>query len=169
MSEQTFDVRVEREFDAPIERVWAAWTTEDDLRAWWGPTGFTCPRAEADIRPGGRIFVTMRAPAEWGGLDYHNTWDLTEVEPPRRLAYVTRFADAVGTPISPAEAGIPADGVPAQGEHEVLLTAIDGGRTRLQMVEHGYTTEDARDMSRGGLEQCLDKMAQLVEATTEGG
>jgi uncharacterized protein YndB with AHSA1/START domain len=163
MTEQTFDVRVEREFDAPIERVWAAWTTPDDLRAWWGPTGFTCPRAETDIRPGGHIFVTMRAPAEWGGLDYHNRWDLTEVEPPRRLAYVHRFADAAGTAISPAEAGVSADGVPEHGEHEVLLTALDEERTRLEMVEHGYTTEAARDMSQGGLEQCLDKMALLVE------
>ena len=65
-----------------------------------------------------------------------------------------------GTAITPAEAGIPADGVPARGDHEVLLTALDGGRTRLEMVEHGYTTEDARDMSQGGLEQCLDKMAR---------
>ena len=43
----TFDVEVSREFDAPIERVWAAWTTPADLREWWGPEGFTCPRAEA--------------------------------------------------------------------------------------------------------------------------
>ena len=163
MAETTFDVRVEREFDAPIDRVWAAWTTPEDLRAWWGPTGFTCPRAEADIRPGGRIFVTMRAPAEWGGFEQHSLWELTEVEPPRRLGYVFRFADASGTAITPAEAGIPADGVPAKGEHEVLLTPLEGSRTRLEMVEHGYTTEGARDMSQGGLEQCLDKMALLVE------
>lgn len=164
MAEPTFDVSVQREFDAPIERVWDAWTTPDGLRAWWGPTGFSCPHAEADIRPGGRIFVTMRAPAEWGGADYHNRWDITEVEPPRRLRYVMRFADAAGTAISAAEAGIPADGVPERGEHEVLLTALEDGRTRLDMVEHGYTTKEARDMSQGGLEQCLDKMAVYVES-----
>ena len=166
---ETFDVRVQREFDAPIESVWAAWTTPEGLRGWWGPTGFSCPRAEADIRPGGRIFVTMRAPAEWGGSEYHNTWELTEVEPPKRLTYVMRFADAAGSAISPAEAGVPADGVPAHAEHEVVLTALDGGRTRLDMVEHGYTTREARDMSQGGLEQCLDKMAVLVESPSAGG
>ena len=32
MTEQTYDVSVVREFDAPIERVWAAWTQPDDLR-----------------------------------------------------------------------------------------------------------------------------------------
>ena len=32
MAQATFDVHVEREFDAPIERVWAAWTTPEGLR-----------------------------------------------------------------------------------------------------------------------------------------
>lgn len=163
MAESTYDVHVVREFDAPIERVWAAWTRPEDLRAWWGPTGFTCPRAEADIRVGGRIFVTMRAPDEWGGLEQHSTWSITEMEAPRLLRYVFRFADAEGNAITPAEAGIPAAGVPDRGRHEVQLSGIADGRTRLEMTEHGYTTMEARDMSQGGLEQCLDKMAALVD------
>lgn len=164
MTETTFDVHVEREFDAPIERVWAAWTEPADLKRWWGPTGFTCPHAEADIRPGGRIFVTMRAPDEWGGADYHSTWEITELDPPHVLRYTYRFADAAGNAITRAEAGIPTEGVPDHGEHEVVLSPLGGGRSRLEMTEHGYTTEEARELSRGGLEQCLDKMAVLVEA-----
>ena len=164
MTEPRYDVRVEREFDAPLERVWAAWTEPDDLRRWWGPAGFTCPRAVADVRAGGRIFVTMRAPDEWGGMEQHSTWDLVEVEPPRHLTYVFRFADADGNAITPLEAGIPADGVPEQGEHEVVLSPLAGGRTRLEMTERGYSTAEARDMSQAGLEQCLDKMAALVVA-----
>jgi uncharacterized protein YndB with AHSA1/START domain len=161
MTATTYDVDVEREFDAPIERVWAAWTTPEDLRAWWGPTGFTCPRAEVDLRPGGRIWVAMRAPAEWGGFEQYSAWDIAELEPPRVLRYVHRFTDAEGAAITPAEAGIP-DGVPAEAQHEVRLASLADGRTRLEMTEHGYTTEAARDLSRGGLDQCLDKMAELV-------
>ena len=77
-------------------------------------------------------------------------------------ALVFRFASADGNTITRAEAGIPVDGVPDSGEHEVVLTGIADGRTRLEMTEHGYTTAEARDMSRAGLEQCLDKMATLV-------
>ena len=29
----------------------------------------------------------------------------------------------------------------------------------MTVTEHGYTTEQARDLSRAGMEQCLDKMA----------
>lgn len=161
MAESTYAVHVVREFDAPVERVWAAWTQPEDLRAWWGPTGFTCSRAEADIRVGGRIFVTMRAPDDWGGFEQHSTWSITEMDAPTHLRYVFRFADAEGNAITPAMAGIP-DGVPDSGKHEVVLTGIADGRTRLEMTEHGYTTAEARDMSQAGLEQCLDKMQALV-------
>lgn len=164
MAEQiTHDVHVVREFDASVDRVWRAWTEPQDLRAWWGPAGFECPRATADVRPGGRILVTMRAPEEYGGFEQHSSWNLVDVEPPRLLRYVFTFTDADGTRITPAEAGIP-DGVPADGRHEVVLTELPGGRTRLEMTEHGYATAAVRDLSRGGLEQCLDKMAALVES-----
>ncbi|MGW4929160.1 SRPBCC family protein [Agromyces sp. NPDC004153] len=163
MAESTYDVHVVREFQAPIDRVWDAWTRPEDLREWWGPTGFTCPRAEADVRVGGRILVTMRAPDEWGGFEQHSTWVIVELDAPRLLRYVFRFADAEGNAITPAEAGIPAAGVPDRGEHEVRLAGAADGPTRLEMTEHGYTTTEARDLSQGGLEQCLDKMAALVD------
>jgi hypothetical protein len=31
-------------------------------------------------------------------------------------------------------------------------------RTEVTVREHGYTTEQARNLSRTGMEQCLDKM-----------
>jgi hypothetical protein len=36
---------------------------------------------------------------------------------------------------------------------------------RTQVTEHGYTSDQAHDISKAGLEQCLDKMAAIfVEA-----
>jgi hypothetical protein len=31
----------------------------------------------------------------------------------------------------------------------------------MTVTEYGYTTEQARDLSRAGMEQCLDKMAAM--------
>jgi hypothetical protein len=31
----------------------------------------------------------------------------------------------------------------------------------MTVTEHGYTTEEARDLSKAGMEQCLDKMAAM--------
>ena len=110
---------------------------------------------------GGHIFVTMKAPEEYGSFEQHSRWEITEVREPLVLRYIFQFADADGNRMSPAAAGVP-DGVPADGEHEVQLVDLGGGRTRLEMIEHGYTTVEARDLSKGGLEQCLNKMATLV-------
>jgi len=44
------DLVVTRVFDAPIELVWKAWSDSDEVKKWWGPTGFTCPVAEMDFR-----------------------------------------------------------------------------------------------------------------------
>ena len=115
------------------------------------------------MREGGQIVVVMRAPVEWGGFEQRSSWTITSVEPPHRLSYVFRFLDADDRVITPSEAGIPIEGVPDSGEHEITLEDLGDGRTRLRVVEHGYRTAEARDMSRGGLEQCLDKMATLVD------
>jgi hypothetical protein len=36
----------------------------------------------------------------------------------------------------------------------------------MTIVEHGYTTEDARNLSQGGLEQCVDKMEAIFDSRT---
>jgi hypothetical protein len=37
--------------------------------------------ADVDLRVGGRTFVAMRAPAEFGGGDTYGTWNFTHVVP----------------------------------------------------------------------------------------
>jgi uncharacterized protein YndB with AHSA1/START domain len=157
MTDTTYDVDVTREFDGPVERLWDAWATPEGLRSWWGPGPFTCPSAQVDLRVGGRALLVMRAPAEFGGGDQWTTWDFTLVEPLRRIEYVFNFSDADGVRQLP-----PMEGVPADGRHEVEVFDLGGGRSRIHMVEHGYLTTEARDMSQQGLEACLDKMAVSV-------
>jgi hypothetical protein len=53
----------------PVEERRKAWTEPAYVMRWWGPTGFTCPRAEMDVRVGSRSLVCMRALAEYGGGD----------------------------------------------------------------------------------------------------
>ena len=67
MTSETYNVVVTRTFDAPVERVWQAWSEPQLVMQWWGPTGFTCPKADLDFREGGTSLVCMRAPQEYGG------------------------------------------------------------------------------------------------------
>lgn len=157
----THDLVVTRTFDAPIERVWQAWTDGAQVRRWWGPSGFTAPVAEMDVRVGGRSLVAMRAPEAMGGRDMYNTWTYTEVTPPTRLAFVLRFSDPSGAAVDPATMGLP-PGVPPAVPHVVTFAAVAPRRTEMTVTERGYTTEQARDISKLGLDQVLDKMAASV-------
>jgi uncharacterized protein YndB with AHSA1/START domain len=155
---ETHDVSVTRLLDAPPEQAWRAWSDGEYVKRWWGPTGFTSPSAEMDFRVGGTSLVCMRAPAEYGGQDMYNSWTYEEIVEPERIAFTLAFVDAAGAPLP---AGSIPPGVPRRVRHLVTLSPADGGRTELTVREYGYATAEARDVSRAGLEQCLDKMQAI--------
>ncbi len=73
-----------RDFDAPRELVFEAWTNPRHVAQWWGPQGFTTTIHEMDVRPGGNWRLTMRGP---DGRDYNNRIVFIEVVKPARLVY----------------------------------------------------------------------------------
>jgi uncharacterized protein YndB with AHSA1/START domain len=151
------NVVVTRIFEAPAELVWRAWSDGERVMRWWGPTGWTCPLAQMDFRKGGTSLVCMRAPAEYGGMEMYNTWTYSKIEPNRRIEFTLRFTDQDGRQLNPADIGIA--GVPAEVYHVITLEAAGHNLTEMTVTEYGYASEQARDLSQAGLEQCLDKMA----------
>ena len=134
-----------------------------------GPQGFTCPVARMDFREGGTSLVCMRAPQEYGGQDTYSTWTYTKIVPHERIEYVFNFSDKDGHKLTPAQMGLEA-GIPEDGRHVITFknlgdpsTRLRTGRTEMTMTEHGYTTDQAHDISKAGLEQCLDKMAESLK------
>jgi hypothetical protein len=73
---------------------------------------------------------------------------------------VFNFVDQDRNRLVPADLGM-GPGIPDDGEHLVTFDDLGDGWTEMIIIEHGYTTEDARNLSQGGLEQCVDKMAAI--------
>ena len=157
---ETFDVAVIRVLDAPVEEAWKAWKDPAYVMRWWGPAGFTSPGVEMDFRVGGASLVCMRAPAEYGGQDMYNTWTYTRIDPHDRIDFISNFADEDGRHLNPADLGMP-QGVPHDVPHVITFKGAGDGRTEITVTEYGYTTEEARNQSKVGMEQCLDKMAAI--------
>ena len=105
---------------------------------------------------GGASLVCMRAPAEYGGQDMYHTWTYTRIDPHERIEFVSNFANEDRTHLDSAAMDMP-EGVP----HVILFEAAGDNGTEMTVTEHGYTTEQARDLSRAGMEQCLEKMAAM--------
>jgi uncharacterized protein YndB with AHSA1/START domain len=85
-----------RVFNAPRSLVFAAWTNPKQLAQWWGPTGFTNPLCELDLRVHGEIRIDMRAP---NGIIYPMAGAFREIVPPERLVFTSAALDANGKPI----------------------------------------------------------------------
>jgi uncharacterized protein YndB with AHSA1/START domain len=156
---QTHNVVSTRVFDAPVATVWKAWSDSEQVRRWWGPQGFTSPLAQMDFREGGTSLVCMRAPAEYGGMDMYNTWTYTTIIPLERIEFVNKFTDKDGGPLGPGQMPTP-PGVPSEVPHVITFKPIGANQTEMTVTEFGYTSAEAHDLSKGGLEQCLDKMAE---------
>src|SRR5690349_21622894 len=78
------EITIERIYDAPVKRVWEAWTDPKQVEQWWGPRGFTLTTHSKDLRPGGHWHYTMHGP---DGTDYINKTHYFEVEPFSKLVY----------------------------------------------------------------------------------
>jgi uncharacterized protein YndB with AHSA1/START domain len=152
------DVVVTRTFDAPMERVWRAWSDPDEVMRWWGPQGFTSPTCRMDFREGGTTLVCMRA---GDGPELYNTWTYRSIEPMTRIEFVQGFARQDGAPVTPIELGLP-PAIPDEVPHVVSLRAIDDATTELTVHEFGYPNEQIVEISKTGMEQCLDKMAMTL-------
>lgn len=84
---------ISREFPAPRELLWKAWTERERLMQWFGPRGFTMSTAKLDFRPGGTFHYAMRAPdgkEMWGKFIYR------EVVAPQKIVLVNCFSDEAG-------------------------------------------------------------------------
>ena len=79
---------IDREFDAPRELVWRAWTAPELLPRWYGPRVETIIH-QLDLEPGGLWLVEMR----WNGNASYQRVEYTEVTRPERLAWLHSVAD----------------------------------------------------------------------------
>jgi uncharacterized protein YndB with AHSA1/START domain len=149
----TKDVVVRRVLPATLERAWAAWNDGEYVKKWWGPLGFSCPVANMDVRRGGTSVVCMRSPE---GHDMYSAWEYSLVQAPARVEYVFNLCDAQGTKVDPSALGMPPD-FPRNVRHVVTFTPTPSG-TELTVTEYGYSSPKFYELSRIGLEQCVDKL-----------
>ncbi|HEU5005164.1 MAG TPA: SRPBCC domain-containing protein [Candidatus Saccharimonadales bacterium] len=87
------EVVFERTYDAPVEKVWQAWTNPEELKKWWGPNNVTIPECEIELEVGGRFYIVMEADesmGEYAGTRWPMEAKFTVVEPNSKLVYAAK-------------------------------------------------------------------------------
>jgi uncharacterized protein YndB with AHSA1/START domain len=83
-TDSKLDLVFERVVDVPPERVWAAWTTPEQIKKWFTPDPWKTIECEIDLRPGGEFRTVMQSPE---GQNYPNVGCYLEIVPNRRLVW----------------------------------------------------------------------------------
>ena len=151
------DLVVRRRIAAARATVWRAFTEGSQVMKWWGPEQFTSPSARMMVREGETSVVCMRSPE---GQDMYSAWHYTRVVPDERLEYTFNLCTADGAELDPQALGLP-PGFPRNVPHVVTFEAR-GDETELTIVERGYAPGPFYDLSKVGLEQCLDKLERTL-------
>jgi uncharacterized protein YndB with AHSA1/START domain len=155
-----------RVFDAPRERVWAAWTEAEHMKKWWGPKGFKVKQLTLELRPGGRLHYCLLAPdgkEMWGKMAYR------EIKKPEKLVFMNSFSDANGgttrhpwsenwplelvstitfEALGPKQTKVSIAWLPAPGSTDAELKTFDEGRDSMKMG-WGGTMDQLSEFLRG--------------------
>jgi uncharacterized protein YndB with AHSA1/START domain len=119
---------------------------------WWGPEGFTSSLAQIDFREGATSLVCMGSP-QYG--DHYSIWQYEKIFPMQRIEYIHNLADKDGKKVDPVEIGMPPD-FPQDQRHTVTFKDVGNGQTEITVTENGWTMGHMMEMSKLGLNQCLD-------------
>lgn len=150
-------IEIVREFNAPREAVWKAWTDTAAFKAWWGGKGYTCPVAKLDPKVGGSYHYAMRSEE---GLTIWGAGRYLEVVPMERLSFTDSFADSTGTPVLASSLGIPGNW-PLEMKCTVTFTDTEQG-TRMVLLHENVPGGQLAQFCRMGWNDSLDKLAGVL-------
>ena len=142
------EILMVRDFDAPRELVFKAYTTPELVKRWWAGKRGNVTVAEIDLRVGGRWRYVMVAD---GGFEVAFHGEYHEIVPNEKLVNTEIF-----------------EGAPEGGAALVTCTFedLDDGRTRLHMLT-SVDSQEIRDTiiatgMEGGAQEGLDILEQIA-------
>jgi uncharacterized protein YndB with AHSA1/START domain len=126
------EIAMTREFDAPRDLVFTAFSSAEHMAQWWGPRDMQIPVCEVDFRPGGAWHAVHRDPS---GTEYGFHGEYREIVRPERIVWTFEF-----------------EGMPGHISVETLVFEDLGDRTRLVGTSI-FDSAAARDgMLQSGME-----------------
>ena len=136
------EIRIERIFHAPRERVWRALTDPELVAQWWG-RGNPLVIERMEVERGGHWRYVEHGPEGVHGFEGR----FREVSPPHRLVMTFEW-----------------DGMPGHVAVDTLtLEDLGDGRTKLVTVALFHTTEERDGMLQSGMEAGLEQSYEALD------
>jgi len=140
------EILITREFDAPADLLFEAWTTPELVKRWWAGTRGEVTSAQIDRRVGGAWRWVMTAN---GGFEVAFSGDYLEIDRPHRIVRTEVF-----------------EMVPDAKSISTITFEEANGVTTLRILGR-YPSQEHRDAAlasgmEGGLQTSLDELEDLA-------
>ncbi|HEY8587256.1 MAG TPA: SRPBCC domain-containing protein [Rhodanobacter sp.] len=136
-----FELTLNKRCNAPVGRVYAAWSTADQVRRWFAPGDMSVPESEVDFRVGGNYRIVMQEP---DGQRHIVGGVYREIVENERIAFSWSW-----------------EGSEVTTEVQVHFKAA-GEQTDLTLIHREFATSEARDHHQQGWEGCLANLLQAI-------
>jgi uncharacterized protein YndB with AHSA1/START domain len=141
-------ILITRDFDAPRELVYRAWTTPELIRRWWSGERGTVTSAEVDLRVGGRWRYVMTANA---GFEVAFHGEYQEIVPGERIVATEVY-----------------EGMPeASALTTTTFTESEGHTTLTLLVQHQsreYRDAHINSGMEGGMQESMAKLEDVARS-----
>lgn len=132
-------VTIETTVNAPVQKVWDYWTMPEHLTKWnTASEDWHTPKAENDLRPGGKFSARMEAKDGSFGFDFGGVYD--DVKMHELIAYTL-----------------------GDGRKVSVLFTSNGNETKI-VETFDAENENPVEMQRGGWQAILDNFKKYTEA-----
>jgi uncharacterized protein YndB with AHSA1/START domain len=87
-------IKVVKDLDADIKKVWTAYTDRKMLDQWWAPKPWRAETKEMNFKEGGRWLYSMNGPSgehQWAKMDFE------KIDAPNQFTAIDSFTDEKGT------------------------------------------------------------------------
>ncbi|MFC0273178.1 SRPBCC domain-containing protein [Metabacillus herbersteinensis] len=150
---------LEREFDAPKELVFKAFSEAEHLKQWWGPRGWTLTVCNIDFREGGVWHYCMKCidenQGDFFGFESWGKGVYQEIVNAEKIVYIDYFSDAEGNE---------AEGMPST--RSILTFEENAGKTKVINRAQYASSEALQTVLDMGMEQGItetwDRLGEYV-------
>ena len=152
-------VRVERQYEGPVDDLWWLWTTKEGFESWWGPEGFRVEVHKLEPRVGGELVYDMIA------CDPEQIAFMKQANMPVSHATHGKFVEIV--PLQRLGLSHMIDFIPGMEPYEHLMSVefVPAGKdVKMVVTINEHTTPEWTRMATEGFESQLTKVPGVLAA-----
>ena len=139
MSDNEIKLVINKMIQAPVDKVYAAWTNPELIKQWFGPGQMAVPEARADVRVGGEYLIHLHDGE--ADSDHIVSGQYEEVVPNEKLVFNWMWKDGTDRTQVTIE-------FRSQGDNGTLLT----------LTHRGFSQQEFADKHNYGWNACLDSL-----------